>query len=88
MAAELPSLPAKITGAASDAGQGCIAAVMVHQVIVAEGRAASGKNAKVKASAAALHLLHGLAPFEFRAKYGCDCVPSPPSEDQKVEGEK
>ena len=50
-----------------------IAGLMVHDEIIAEGQASSGKNAKVKASVEALKLLRGLAPFEFRKVYGCDC---------------
>ncbi|KAI9781616.1 MAG: Dicer-like protein 1 [Geoglossum umbratile] len=51
-----------------------IAAVMIHDEIIAEGRASSGRHAKVKASAGALEVLKGLAPFGFRTKFGCDCV--------------
>lgn len=50
-----------------------IAALMIHNEVVAEGRAASGKNAKVKASSNALGLLKGLAPYEYRMQYHCDC---------------
>lgn len=47
---------------------------MVHYEIVAEGLAASSRYAKLKASKEALDLLHGLAPFEFRQRYGCNCA--------------
>lgn len=50
-----------------------IAALMVHDEIVAEGQASSGKNAKIKASSNAVKLLQGLAPFEYRTRYNCDC---------------
>ena len=50
-----------------------VAVVMIHEEIVTDAQASSGKNAKVKASANALKLLAGVAPFEFRAKYMCDC---------------
>ena len=50
-----------------------VAVVMIHDDIVAEGQASAGKNAKVKASSNALKLLQGLAPFEYRIQYHCDC---------------
>ncbi len=50
-----------------------IAGVMIHGEVVAEGQASSGKNAKVKASSNALKMLQGLAPFEFRQQYHCNC---------------
>lgn len=50
-----------------------LAGVLIHDDIVAEGTASSGRYAKLKASSNALELLRGLAPFEFRARFGCDC---------------
>ena len=66
MASEVPAI---IPGGLPTA----IAAVMIHDEIVAEGTASSGKNAKVKASSQALKLLQNLAPFEYRHTYGCNC---------------
>ena len=66
MASEVPAI---IPGGLPTA----IAAVMIHDEIVAEGTASSGKNAKVKASSQALKLLQKLAPFEYRYTYGCNC---------------
>lgn len=66
MASELPSL---VPGGPVTS----IAVVMIHDKIIAEGQAASGKNAKVKASQSALKLLQGIAPFEYRMQYGCTC---------------
>ncbi|KAK8235709.1 dicer-like protein 1 [Phyllosticta capitalensis] len=61
----------------------CIAGVMVHNQVIAEGMAASGKNAKVNASKAALEKLSGLVPHEFRGLYGCNCRVEVQSEGQE-----
>ncbi|KAL9000121.1 MAG: hypothetical protein Q9169_001196 [Polycauliona sp. 2 TL-2023] len=53
-----------------------VAVVMIHGEVIASGSAANSKNAKVKASEKALEKLRGLAPFEFRAKFGCGCTES------------
>ena len=66
MASEVPAI---VPGGLSTA----IAAVMIHDEVVAEGTASSGKNAKVKASSQALKLLQKLAPFEYRHIYKCNC---------------
>lgn len=66
MARELPSI---IEGAPIKV----VAVVMIHEEIVAEGTASSGKYAKVKASTNALAGLKDLAPFEFRMQFRCDC---------------
>ncbi|KAL2352640.1 dsRNA-specific nuclease [Cryomyces antarcticus] len=68
LAQEIPSVDGSVAQV--------IAGVMIHDEVAAEGRAKSGKNAKVKASLVALDLIKGMAPFEFRAKFGCDCKPS------------
>ncbi|KAL8677899.1 MAG: hypothetical protein Q9186_005710 [Xanthomendoza sp. 1 TL-2023] len=51
-----------------------VAVVMIHGEVIASGTAASSKNAKVKASEKALEQLKGLAPYEFRRKFGCGCT--------------
>ncbi len=50
-----------------------LAAVVLHDTVIAEGQAASGKNAKVRASANALKLLQTHTPESFRRQYGCNC---------------
>lgn len=50
-----------------------MAAVIIHNEVVAEGMASSTRYAKMKASEEALILLEGLATFKFREKYRCDC---------------
>jgi endoribonuclease Dicer len=50
-----------------------MSALVVHEKVVCDGIAASGRYAKLAASKNALSLLQGLAPFEFRAKYNCAC---------------
>ena len=59
-----------------------VAVVMIHDQIIAEGTASSSKYAKLKASQNALDLLSGLAPFEYRTLYRCNC--SDPKEDGVV----
>lgn len=51
-----------------------VAAVIVHGHVIASGQAASSKNAKVKAASSALEALRGMAPFEYRRKFGCRCT--------------
>jgi endoribonuclease Dicer len=50
-----------------------LAAVIIHNEVVAEGVSSSARYAKVKASQIALGALEGLPAFKFRARYGCDC---------------
>ncbi|KAI9679405.1 MAG: Dicer-like protein 1 [Caeruleum heppii] len=50
-----------------------IAAVMIHDHIVSEGRGQSGRYAKVRASEEALKLLLGTSVADFRTAWGCDC---------------
>lgn len=66
MSEELPTLEGSATR--------IIAVVMVHNQVIAEGISSSSKYAKVKASSNALELLKGLAPFEYRLQYRCDCT--------------
>ncbi|KAE8149317.1 ATP-dependent helicase dcl1 [Aspergillus avenaceus] len=50
-----------------------LAAIIVHDAVIAEGTASSGRYAKVKASERALALLESVTPSEFRDKYHCNC---------------
>ncbi|KAK4982257.1 Dicer-like protein 1 [Elasticomyces elasticus] len=50
-----------------------VAAIMIHNGIVTSARGPSGRFAKVRAATSALDEVQSLAPFEYRAKYGCDC---------------
>ena len=47
--------------------------MIVHDAVIGEGMASSGRYAKVKASEKALALLEDISPAEFREKYHCDC---------------
>jgi endoribonuclease Dicer len=66
MASEIPSI---VPGGAPTS----IAALMVHDEIIAEGQASSSKNAKVKASSNAVKMLGNMMPIEYRMLYGCSC---------------
>lgn len=50
------------------------AMVMVHDKVVFHALGQSGRYARVRASQKALETLDGMPPFEFRQRYGCDCV--------------
>ncbi|KAL8788944.1 MAG: hypothetical protein Q9195_007060 [Heterodermia aff. obscurata] len=50
-----------------------VAAVIIHDRVIAHGSASSTKNAKVKACLAANDLLRDLSIELYRKDYGCDC---------------
>ena len=50
-----------------------LAAVIVHDAVIGEGTASSGRYAKIKASGKALSVLEGMSPSEFREQYHCNC---------------
>ncbi|KAL5051864.1 hypothetical protein BDW71DRAFT_169667 [Aspergillus fruticulosus] len=60
-----------------------LAAVMIHDTVIAEGIASSGRNAKVKASGRALDMLERIGQAEFREKFKCSCreAENPPEAD-------
>ena len=48
--------------------------VMIHDhEPIGVWRAKSGRYSNIKAAILAVEVLEGVAPYEFRAKYGCDC---------------
>ena len=50
-----------------------VAGLIVHNEVVADGQASSSKQAKVKASSAALKMMLGISREEYRLQYDCDC---------------
>lgn len=64
-AAEIPSVDGAPTVV--------LAAVLVHNVDLAQATASSGRYAKIKASEIGLKNLDGLSVDEFRKKYHCRC---------------
>ncbi|RAK79873.1 putative RNA helicase/RNAse III [Aspergillus fijiensis CBS 313.89] len=61
-----------------------LAAVFVHDVVIAEGMSSSSRYAKVKASERALAALGGMTRLEFRKKYNCDCRVVCDAADQEI----
>ncbi|KAI5363134.1 putative ribonuclease III domain, helicase, dicer dimerization domain-containing protein [Septoria linicola] len=50
-----------------------VAVVTIHDKIIASSAGKSGRYARLRVAQKARAELDGLAPFEFRAKFGCDC---------------
>lgn len=69
MAHELPARPAFSTSAEGKV----VAVVMIHEEILADVEASSGKNARVRASEKALRLLEGMSVEHFRKRFKCSC---------------
>jgi endoribonuclease Dicer len=55
-------------------GKAIAAMIMIHNKVHFYSLGQSGRYARVRASHQALEKLDGLPPYEFRSKYGCDCV--------------
>ncbi|CAN9192776.1 unnamed protein product [Alternaria sp. RS040] len=55
-------------------GKAIAAMIMIHGKVVFHSLGQSGRYARVRASHTALEKLDGLPPYEFRKRYGCDCV--------------
>lgn len=53
--------------------QDVVAAVMIHDEIVTHDKGKSGRYAKLRVANKALEVLDGLAPYEFRGRFGCNC---------------
>lgn len=70
MAHELPARPAFSTSAEGK----IVAVVMIHDEILADAEASSGKNARVRASEKALRLLEGMSVVDFRTRFKCNCA--------------
>lgn len=69
MAHQLPARPAFSTSAEGK----IVAVVMIHDEILADAQASSGKNARVRASEKALRLLEGMSVTDFRKRFKCSC---------------
>lgn len=69
MAHELPAKPAFSTSAEGKV----VAVVMIHDEILADAEASSGKNARVRASEKAVKLLEGMSVADFRKRFKCSC---------------
>lgn len=50
-----------------------VAAIMIHDEIVSFAKGKSGRYARLRAANSAIERVEGLAPFEFRSKYVCNC---------------
>lgn len=61
-----------------------VAAVMVHDDIVASSQGNSGRYTRLRAAQQALEQIEGLAPGDFRARFGCNCYLKERSEQQQM----
>ncbi|KAI7659135.1 hypothetical protein KC322_g17690 [Hortaea werneckii] len=61
-----------------------VAAVMVHDEIVAFSQGKSGRYARLRAAQQALEQIEGLAPGDFRRRFACDCYLKESSEQQQT----
>jgi endoribonuclease Dicer len=58
-----------------------IAGLIIHKEVICHSDGESGRYAKLRASKKALEELEGLAPYQFRERFGCDCVPPKEGEE-------
>ncbi|KAK4494728.1 hypothetical protein PRZ48_014084 [Zasmidium cellare] len=64
-----------------------VAVVMVHDRIIAHSKGKSGRYARLRAANGALEVLDGLAPFEFRTRFGCGCHAEEGEDGEETKGE-
>jgi endoribonuclease Dicer len=55
-------------------GRGIVAMVLIHDKVSFYSIGQSGRYARVRVSQEALRELEGLPPYEYRRRYGCQCV--------------
>lgn len=55
-------------------GKAIAAMITIHDKVRFHSLGTSGRYAKLRACSEALDKMDGLAPFEFRERFGCDCV--------------
>lgn len=85
MAHELPARPAFSTSAEGKV----VAVVMIHDEILADAEASSGKNARVRVSEKAVRLLEGMSVADFRKRFKCSCGrATAPETDDTTGGEE
>lgn len=51
-----------------------IAVVLIHDEFVGETRGKSARYGRMRAAQGAMESIKGLAPYEFRARFGCSCA--------------
>lgn len=64
-----------------------IVAVMIHDRVVSSSTGKSGRYAKERAAHDAVKQMDGLAPFEYRTRFGCDCHVKRIEAEEHHEGE-
>ena len=51
-----------------------ITALIIHTTVICGDVSKSAKYSKLRVAAEAYDELRGMAPYEFRKKFGCDCT--------------
>ncbi|KAL9089736.1 MAG: hypothetical protein Q9159_002383 [Coniocarpon cinnabarinum] len=68
------SLKAKEVVSDDEYSSAVLAGVIIHSQVIGKASAKTSKVAKIHAANNAYEELHGMAPFEFRSKFGCECA--------------